>query len=107
MCGSTVRQSGGMVSASHRKIKSIMNTLQKGRAYPLTETRTLKTKRDSFGQKYEFESTWLQPWLDDTVRVLGLDQDGVWCRKQYKLKKLPKWLKRGIRQIGEVQTQTQ
>ena len=81
-----------------------MNTLQRGRAYPLGETRTLKTKRNHIGEKYEFETTWLQPWLDDTIRVLGVDQDGVWCRREYKVDKLPKWLKRGIKKIGEVQT---
>lgn len=93
------------MSARPSKIKSIMSKLQRGRAYPLGESRTLKTKRDHLGEKYEFPSTWLQVWLDDEVRVLGLDADGVWCRREYKLDKLPKWLKRGIKNIGEMQTQ--
>ena len=84
-----------------------MNTLQKGRAYPVNEPRILKTKRDAFGNKYEFVCAWFQPWPGNRVRALGLDDEGIWCRREYKLKKLPKWLKRGIEEIGEVQTETQ
>lgn len=82
-----------------------MSKLQKGQAYPLGESRVLKTKRDHFGNKYEFMGAWFQPWIDDEVRVIGVDDDGIWCRREYKVSKLPKWLKRGIKNIGEMQTQ--
>jgi len=77
-----------------------------GRAYPIDE-RPMKTKRDELGRTFEFRATHLQIWLKNKIRVWGPDKDGIWCRRSYKLKKLPKWLRRGIKKIGKVQTETQ
>lgn len=101
MCGLIFRKSGGTVSASPSKIKSIMTTLQLGRAYPLSEPRPLKTRPNKDGVQYPFDGTFIQAWPNKTIRVIGVDQDGVWCRKEYKPKKMPKWLKRGVKEVGK------
>jgi hypothetical protein len=78
-----------------------MTTLQMGRAYPISEPRRLKTKPDMEGNRYEFDGNFIQAWPNKTIRVIGVDQDGVWCRKEYKPKHMPKWLKRGVKEVGK------
>jgi hypothetical protein len=75
-----------------------MKTLQLHRAYPMKGPE-LETKRDDRGKTYKFNVSAVALIARDTVVVYGQDKYEVWCKKQFKTKTMPKWLKRGLRDL--------
>lgn len=78
-----------------------MTTLQIGRAYPI-KARKLTSKKDENGKTWDFMASHFTMLDRRTVRVFGRDCDGAWAHLNFKLKDLPSWLRRGIRN-AEVQ----
>lgn len=78
-----------------------MTKLQHGIAYPIKGPR-LTTKKNKQGKRYQFDGSHFQLRPKKTIRVWGQDDQGVWCRVEYKYKEVPKWLRRGIRKHGKL-----
>lgn len=75
-----------------------MTTIQIGRAYPF-DGPELRTVRDIRGKRYDFKVAHISFLRHDVVVVHGQDKLGVWCKREYKAKHAPKWLKKGIRNV--------
>jgi hypothetical protein len=76
----------------------LMKTIQLHRAYPLKGPE-LETKADEKGKTYKFNVSAVAVVDRATVVVYGQDKHEVWCKKAFKAKTMPKWLKRGLREL--------
>jgi len=76
----------------------LMKTLQMNRAYPMKGPE-LETKADDRGKTYKFNVSAVALVSRQTVVVYGQDKYEVWCKKTFKTKTMPKWLKRGLREL--------
>lgn len=76
-----------------------MTTIVIGQAYPLAGPE-LKTKPNLRGITYTFRVSSMTFLNHNIVVVRGQDKHEVWCKREYKVKQAPKWLKEGIRQCA-------
>lgn len=79
-----------------------MTIIAIGKAYPL-KARELETKKDQKGKTYKFTASAFAFTSHNRVRVYGQDKHEAWCTLDFKATQAPKWLKRGIRDVEEVQ----
>lgn len=77
----------------------LVKTFQLNRAYPFKGPE-LETKKNEQGKTYKFTVSAVSLISRDTVVVYGQDKHEVWCNKKFKLKTMPKWLKRGLHEMS-------
>lgn len=78
----------------------LMKTITLNKVYPIKGPE-LETKKDENKRTFKFRPTGVILVDRTRVRVFGVDKHEVWCRLDFKLKTMPKWLKREMEKAAK------